>query len=223
MKHSNDQAMINYFNTMLRIGGKDDAQPSDLHVFKDNTETDEFIAEDLSEVTLPKELVFSNLSENEQYDSEADNWTNIEVDDEFQVLFFELNHVTFGVPLISLGGIQALIGLPKFLIGKPHWFCGVIPHNERLYNIVDTAAWLQLGGDTKKSNYSHYILLGESNWGLCCEKVLGTETIHKTQIRWREQKGRRPWLAGVVKPKMCVLLHVDELIKLLNKGLDLKG
>ncbi len=33
---------------------------------------------------------------------------------------------------------------------------------------------------------------------------MGTETLNIDKVRWREQAGKRPWLAGMVKEK-CVL------------------
>jgi purine-binding chemotaxis protein CheW len=43
------------------------------------------------------------------------------------------------------------------------------------------------------------------------------------KVRWREQAGKRPWLAGMVKEKMCALIHVHALIGMLNAGLDVKS
>lgn len=220
MKNNNDEAMKNYFDSMLRSDSKVESLPvqeaEDETVINNNN-------------TLPKQLVFSESStqveslEQVEPKKAVDDWENISVEDEFQVLFFEINHVTFAVPLTELGGIQELDESLNFLMGKPAWFSGVMNHHERLYNIVDTAKWLKLGADRESLQYSHYVLLGKSAWGLSCEKLLGTETLHKEQVRWRDKKGSRPWLAGMVKKKMCALLHAEELIKLLNQGMDITG
>ena len=50
-----------------------------------------------------------------------------------------------------------------------------------------------------------------------------TENLKKEQVRWRDKKGSRPWLAGMVKKKMCALIHAEELVKLLNQGMDILG
>ena len=39
-------------------------------------------------------------------------------------------------------------------------------------------------------------------------------------MKWREHSGKRPWLAGLIKEKMCALVDVTSLIELLEKGLD---
>ncbi|MCW8994477.1 MAG: chemotaxis protein CheW, partial [Psychromonas sp.] len=67
------------------------------------------------------------------------------------------------------------------------------------------------------------ILLGSTEWGISCEKLLGTETLTPAQIKWRKASGKRPWLAGMVKDKMCALIHAEELIKLLNSGMNIYG
>ncbi|CSC90957.1 purine-binding chemotaxis protein CheW [Vibrio cholerae] len=52
---------------------------------------------------------------------------------------------------------------------------------------------------------------------------MGTELLSTEKVRWREQVGKRPWLAGMVKEKMCALIHVQALIAMLNAGLDVKA
>ncbi|RBW47445.1 chemotaxis protein CheW [Psychromonas sp. B3M02] len=221
MKNNNNEAMKNYFDSMLR-----DDQTAEVPVSKE-TEFAEPVHVDIS--TLPKNLVFSETDvavekatqQNQQ--AEQEEWQNLQVEDNFQVLFFELNQVTFAIPLTDLGGIYQLSDSLNFLMGKPAWFRGVMSHNERLYNIVDTATWLQLGKNAQDLQYTHFILLGSTAWGLSCEKLLGTESLNKDQIRWRDKKGSRPWLAGMVKQKMCALIHAEELVKLLSQGMDIRS
>ncbi|WP_409440027.1 chemotaxis protein CheW [Psychromonas sp. GE-S-Ul-11] len=221
MKNNNNEAMKNYFDSMLR-----DDQATEQPENK-QTEFADPIPVDVS--TLPKNLVFSESivgvekASDEEEPAPAEQWQNLQVEDNFQVLFFELNQVTFAIPLTDLGGIYQLSDSLNFLMGKPAWFRGVMSHNERLYNIVDTASWLQLDKNAEDLQYSHFILLGSTAWGLSCEKLIGTETLNKDQIRWREEKGSRPWLAGMVKQKMCALIHAEELVKLLDQGMDIRS
>lgn len=182
--------------------------------------------------TLPKHLVFASpeLKTEQKVElikvepvTSIDEWKNIDVENEFQVLFFELNEVSFAIPLTDLGGIYPLDKTLNALPGKPNWFAGVFNHSGRLYNIVDSACWLQFSNDTNNLDYTHFIALGDSPWGLSCEKLCGASVLKKEQVRWREKEGSRPWLAGMVKDKMCVLIHAQELAKLLDKGVDING
>nr|WP_087021619.1 chemotaxis protein CheW [Thaumasiovibrio subtropicus] len=152
-------------------------------------------------------------------------WDNIQPDGDFQVLFFEVNDVTFAVPLAQLGGIHRLEQLNN-LPGKPPWYLGLHTTRNQQFDVVDTAYWAMpdmLIGDEYKENYSYIVMLGASRWGMACDALQGTQTLTGNNIRWREQAGKRPWLAGMVKEKMCALIHVEALIAMLNAGLDVKA
>jgi purine-binding chemotaxis protein CheW len=90
-------------------------------------------------------------------------------------------------------------------------------------DVVDTAKWVmpeKLQDDLYKDEYQYIVMLGQSNWGLASNQLKGTELLELEAIRWRKNAGKRPWLAGMVKEKMCALVHVDALIEMLKSGLD---
>ncbi len=152
-------------------------------------------------------------------------WETPVRDESFQVLYFDVNGVTFAVPLDELGGIHRKEEL-NHLIGRPAWYLGLQTNRDSQLDVVDTAKWVmadKLRDDSYKEAYQYIVMLGESMWGLACSQLLGTETLDADKIRWREQVGKRPWLAGMVKEKMCALIHVEALIAMLNAGLDVKA
>jgi purine-binding chemotaxis protein CheW len=63
-------------------------------------------------------------------------------------------------------------------------------------------------------------MLGESNWGLLAERLIDNVIMTHDDVKWREQSGKRPWLAGLMKKEMCALVNVPSMIKLLDCGLD---
>ncbi|MER2492127.1 chemotaxis protein CheW [Catenovulum sediminis] len=141
----------------------------------------------------------------------------------FQALFFEVAGLTLAVPLTELGGIHNLTEVSP-LFGKPDWFKGLMIHREQKINVVDSALWVMPEKYDEKLatslNYQYLIMLGDSNWGLSCETLINTVTLNTDDVKWRVSDGKRPWLAGLVKEKMCALLDVGQLIELLNKGLN---
>ncbi|WP_064662608.1 chemotaxis protein CheW [Pseudoalteromonas sp. MQS005] len=144
-------------------------------------------------------------------------------DGEFQALFFEVAGLTLAVPLKALGGIHEL-GEVNHLFGKPKWFKGVMINREEKLNVVDTARWVmpekydeQLEASL---NYQYLITLGDSQWGLLAEILINNITLSKEDVKWRTNNSKRPWLAGVIKEKMCALIDVNNLNALLEKGLD---
>lgn len=150
-------------------------------------------------------------------------WRNIEPGHEFQALFFEVAGVTFAVPLTELGGIHRL-GEVTSLFGQAPWFRGIMTQREKKLNVVDTALWVMPDDDhSALAPYQYLIMLGDSSWGLSCHHLKGTEKLRSDQIKWRHQEGKRPWLAGMVKDKRCALLHVHELLRLLESGVNIDG
>ena len=126
------------------------------------------------------------------------------------------------MPLTELGGIHQL-GEVTSLFGQPGWYKGIMTSREQKMNVVDTAQWVMPGQHLEIPDYKYLIMLGESPWGLACHHLKGTELLHRDQVKWRHQEGKRPWLAGMVKEKMCALLHVRELLLLLERGVNIEG
>jgi purine-binding chemotaxis protein CheW len=143
--------------------------------------------------------------------------------EKFQVLLFEVAGMTLAVPLTELGGIHQIETINP-LFGKPAWFKGVLLHREEKYNVVDTAKWVMSAKSAEKlaesTKYQYLIVLGESGWGLGCEKLITTVTLLPDEVKWRNVEGSRPWLSGMIKKKMCALMNVQQLINMFNQGLS---
>ncbi|MBL4899266.1 MAG: chemotaxis protein CheW [Colwellia sp.] len=139
----------------------------------------------------------------------------------FQVLYFDVGGLTLAVPLIELGGIHQ-VDKTTSLMGKPKWFKGIMLYREEKINVVDTALWVmpeKYNEKLKNSlNYQYIIMLNKSGWGLSAENLIDTVTLSQDDVKWVDSPSKRPWLAGLVKDKMCALLDVDSLIQLLNDG-----
>ena len=140
----------------------------------------------------------------------------------FQAMFFEVGGLTIAVPLIELGGIHNA-DKTNSLMGKPDWFKGVMVHREENINVVDTALWVMPEKCDEKLkdslNYQYIIMLSNSQWGLSAETLVDTVTLEQDDVKWIDGASKRPWLAGLVKNRMCALLNVDAMINLLDEGL----
>ncbi|MCV2883180.1 chemotaxis protein CheW [Aestuariibacter sp. AA17] len=194
------------------------------------TELNEHTVEDV-EQSIPTEIieevaepvdkakVFTSLAEKEK--QAVDVPVSQLATEPFQALFFEVAGLTMAVPLINLGGIHNLDKIGP-LFGKPNWFKGVMLHREEKLKVVDTAQWVMPEKYNEKLaenlNYQYLIMLDESGWGLASEKLVTTATLNPEDVKWRGDDKKRPWLAGLVKEKMCALINVKQLIELLNKG-----
>ncbi|MBL1378363.1 chemotaxis protein CheW [Zobellella iuensis] len=173
------------------------------------------VVADVAEISEPTQILQM------QAEPAESAWRNMDTESSFQVLFFEVAGMTFAVPLTHLGGIYQMSRMTS-LFGKPDWFAGVLTERQRQLYVVDTARWA-MPGHQAREEYQYLVTLGESNWGLGCHQLKGTALLHREQVKWRASPGSRPWLAGMVKEKMCALLHVDALIGLLEQGKNIDG
>ncbi|MBT0584897.1 chemotaxis protein CheW [Alteromonas oceanisediminis] len=141
----------------------------------------------------------------------------------FQALFFEVAGLTMAVPLIDLGGIHQIDKIGP-LFGKPDWFMGVMLHRDEKINVVNSAKWVMPEKYTQKLeeklHYQYIIMLADSPWGFASDKLINTVELNKSDVKWRQSDGKRPWLAGMVKERMCALIDVYQLTSLLNAGLN---
>jgi purine-binding chemotaxis protein CheW len=142
----------------------------------------------------------------------------------FQAMFFDVAGLTIAVPLIELGGIHN-DDKTTSLMGKPDWFTGVMLHRDEKINVVNTALWVmpEKCDETLKNslNYQYVVMLGNSHWGLSAESLVDTVTLEQEDVKWLDASNKRPWLAGLVKERMCALLDVESLIKLLDAGANI--
>jgi len=154
------------------------------------------------------------LSQSEDKEHSDSHWR----DSPFQTLLFEIHGLKLAIPLHELNGILTWPekDMPK-LAGKPSWYIGLYSQEHQHTQVVDTAHIIlpnQLQDSSVKPSF--IILIADGKWGLACNKVSKVVTLSSEEVRWRQQAGKRPWLAGTVLDKMCSILNIDELVKQLE-------
>ncbi|KEY91148.1 hypothetical protein CF67_04152 [Candidatus Photodesmus blepharus] len=156
--------------------------------------------------------------------SQFSNW-NVKRIKKIPVLYFEINAITFAVPLDELGGVYRIKKL-NHLIGKPNWYLGLQINKNSKLNVVDAVQWGLSGKgncEDYRKPYQYIVMLGKSTWGLASTDVKSTEILDIDKIYWRKNTGRQPWLSGMIKEKMCALIYVEALVVMLSAGLDIKA
>ncbi|EAT12583.1 hypothetical protein HF888_11805 [Bermanella marisrubri] len=140
--------------------------------------------------------------------------------EEFDVLLFEVCGLKLAVSMEALGRIIKVDHETNHLIGRPDWFLGAYNESDNHYYVVDTAKYImpEKGFDLSESGYEFVIQMQHSKWTLACQKLHTTVRLHPESVKWRTEKGKRPWLAGTVVDQMCALVHVDSLIEILNEA-----
>lgn len=138
----------------------------------------------------------------------------------FECLIFKVAGLQLAVPLVLLGAIHRIDSELHEIPGRPPWFMGMLPSNERNLRVVDTAEWVMAGRvpEGAREGYKFIIRLDESDWGLACDEVAQSFTLSPDDVRWRSERSRRPWLAGTVVGHMCALLDVSAMTRLLSRA-----
>jgi len=139
----------------------------------------------------------------------------------FECLLFDVAGLTLAVPLVCLGSIYSLEGQELTpLFGQPNWFLGILTCQAGNLKVLDTARWVM--PDRYRDDFRqglHYVISVQGyEWGLAVHQVSRSLRLDPSEIKWRSQRGQRPWLAGTVIEHMCALLDVAELAELIASG-----
>ncbi len=139
----------------------------------------------------------------------------------FECLLFDVAGLTLAVPLVCLGSIYSLAGHELTpLFGQPEWFLGILPSQAGNLKVLDTARWVmpERYRDDFREGLQYVISVQGYEWGLAVHQVSRSLRLDPNEIKWRSQRGQRPWLAGTVIEHMCALLDVAELAELIASG-----
>lgn len=138
------------------------------------------------------------------------------LDNRFQVLLCEVAGLTLAIPLVELGGIHKLTKISP-IVGKPEWFMGVLIKGSEKFQCIDTARWIMPEKYTpqlaEKLDYQFAIQLGKTPYVICCDSISTTIELSKDEVKWRVNDGKRPWLAGLLKEKMCALIDGARMVQ----------
>jgi purine-binding chemotaxis protein CheW len=143
--------------------------------------------------------------------------------DTFQCLVFKVAGLSLAVPLAKLSGVipwSTVTPMPN----RSPMFLGLLHRQERNVKVVDTALVVMperaapADPAQRQDGSSHIILIDDGRWGLVCDSVGEVLTLQSTDVRWRSDQGKRPWLAGTVLQHLCAVLDTDALAHLLATG-----
>lgn len=182
---------------------------------EENPEPGEEMAETALDVPVVK------LEEASPSDTEAEQpqgrpqWA----EETFASLLFEVAGNDLAAPLHELGGICPLADNLKHLAGQADWFLGLLNWNGRQLRVVDTARLLMAESHMESSleeDYQSVIILGNSNWALAVNRADQSIRLDPQDVKWREHRGNRYWLAGTLQDQLSSLIDVSALRRYLD-------
>jgi len=142
----------------------------------------------------------------------------------FQSLMFSVTGLHLSVPLDKLNGVipwnsDNIVPMP----GHSDNFLGLLRHLDQNVKVIDLARLVvpNNGGPDivpASERVKHILLIDDGRWGLACDSINEIMVLEANDVRWRTHAGKRAWLAGTIIDKLCALLELDALVKLLETG-----
>ena len=148
--------------------------------------------------------------------------TERDIQDEpaFDCLIIRAGEFRLGIPTTALGTIHTADRKPTPVPGQVPWILGSWPHDGRTLQVIDCLKLVmperQTPMDIEETGF--YLQLGDSIWLLACDEVFEPVHTEHTDVRWRANRKDRPWMAGIHKTEMCVVLDVAGLLGLTGSG-----
>lgn len=130
----------------------------------------------------------------------------------FECLIFTVNGLKLAVPLITLGSVHQIDRKFNALPGQFDWFLGILQTpNAGNIKVLDTGLCVmpERYDPASRDSLAYVITIHGYSWGLACHEVEKSITLEPDQVKWRTQRGKRPWLAGTVVDYMCSLVDTD--------------
>src|SRR5690606_12093953 len=106
--------------------------------------------------------------------------------------------------------IQPLTDELTPLFGQADWFMGLLPSPTGKIRTVNTARFVmpERYDENFVKTAKYVISIDGVPWGLAVDSVNQPITLKPTDVKWRTERTKRPWLAGTVKDHMCALLDI---------------
>lgn len=124
---------------------------------------------------------------------------------------FEVAGLTLAIPLARF---ESEIELPEVMtppVGQDWRRIAETPSGPLI--VVDTAGLIlqEQGRAFPDDRVEHLVVLDNGNWALAAHGPGVREQLDLDRVHWRSTSGRRPWLAGTLPDRRCILLDLDEI------------
>ena len=136
---------------------------------------------------------------------------------DFDALLFQVGGLNLAVPLIVLGHIHNINNDLNYIFGQKKWFLGLLNTPMGKIKTVDTALFVmpEKYDPSMAKDVEFVITIDGVQWGLAVKSVNQPVCLKPSDVNWRTERSKRPWLAGTVKSKMCALIDIPQMAKML--------
>jgi len=162
------------------------------------------------------ELEQKDVAEDHLWENQRPPWAQ----QQFDCLLFNVCGFNFAVPLVTLGQIQMITANLSPVFGQAPWFMGIQTTPLGQWRLVNTAQFVMPERYQPNKQYqpTYMISIANCHWALAVDAVDQPITLSPDDVKWRSDRRKQQWLAGVVKQHMCVLIDVPALAKELKEA-----
>lgn len=136
---------------------------------------------------------------------------------EFQALFFKVEHLILATPLTELSKTLKIERKPGKIPGQPSWFLGLLDDQESRVGVLDMGQLIfgkSRGGqrDLDSNPFKSILITSDKRWGLACDEILSIGRLKPDKVRWRTYRQKRPWLIGTVIEELTTIVDLQALV-----------
>jgi purine-binding chemotaxis protein CheW len=136
---------------------------------------------------------------------------------EFQALFFKVEHLILATPLTELSRTIKIDRKPGKIPGQPSWFMGLLDEHDSRIGILNTGQLIfgkGRGGlrDLEENPFKCILVTQDKRWGLACDEILSIGKVKPEKVRWRTSRQKKPWLIGTVIEELTAIIDVQALV-----------
>jgi len=141
----------------------------------------------------------------------------------FQCLLFNVSGLTLAVPLVKLNSVmpwsESLVATPN----QTDWYLGLVNSHGTNVKVIDTALMVlpeNRHADLSaklEDRFSHVLLVNDSTWGLACDSIGDVIWLDSEQVKWRNNKTKRPWLAGTAREHLCAIIDTEVFADMMDR------
>lgn len=175
-------------------------------------------AEPVTEVQVKPAVIEAQAPEAQPQQSPVPEWA----EQRFQCLLFKVSGLSLAVPLVKLNSVIAWDENITETPNQTDWYLGLIQHLQKQVKVIDTAL-LVLPENRRDAldlasadRLGHILLVDDYKWGLACDSIGDVVWLTKDEVKWRQNKQTRPWLAGTSLQHLCAIMDTDVFANMLN-------
>lgn len=136
---------------------------------------------------------------------------------EFQALFFKVDHLILATPLTELSRTIKIERRISQIPGQPTWFLGLLDDQDSRIGVLDTGQLLfgKLRGgrrNLEQKPFQRILITEDRRWGLACDEILSIGKLKPEKVRWRTSRQKKPWLIGTVIDELTAIVDLRALV-----------